>query len=52
MLHTLRCQSRAYYKLCFQDDPEDISENNTAILPAEAFQSTPSIPLQKKQMFL
>lgn len=52
MLHTLRCQSRAYYKLCFQDDPEDILESNTALLLAESFQNTLSIPLQKRQMFL
>lgn len=47
MLHTLRCQSRLYDKLCFQDDPEDILESNTALLLAESFQNTPSIPLQK-----
>ena len=52
MLHTLCCQSRVYYKLRLQDDPEDILESNTALLPAESFQNTRSIPLQKRQMFL
>lgn len=51
MLHTLCRQSRAYYKLCFQDDPEDILESNIALLPAKTFQNTCSIALQKRQIF-
>lgn len=49
---TLRCQSRAYYKPCFQDDPQDILESNTALLLADSFQNTCSTPLQKLQMLL
>lgn len=44
---TLRCQSRAYYKPCFQDDPEDILESNRALLLAGSFQNTCSTPLRK-----
>lgn len=46
MLHTLRRQSKARYKLCFRDDPEDISESDTALLLlAESFQNTLSLLL-------
>lgn len=44
---TLRRQSRACYKPCFQDDPQDILESNTALLLADSFQNTCSTPLQK-----
>lgn len=45
MLHTLRRQSKACYKLCFRDDPEDILESDTALLLAESFQNTLSLLL-------
>lgn len=50
--HTLCCQSRAYYKPCFQDDPEDILESNTALLLAGSFRNTCSTPLRKRHMLL
>lgn len=34
--------------LRLQDDPEDILESHTALLPAQSFRNTPPIPSQKK----